>query len=157
MKQIYKYALIVICLMLASSSFISCEFDTSPEYDHPLYVTYSITADDLSFDGPDELLVDILAWIKENSLNYDEKVNYSTGAASEFAKEDAEAISKYEVFVPKFHAYLAEVSRKLASGTYGNGAVVSAVFCTYAKRVQGEGGNLKYDEFNFSYPSSTAQ
>lgn len=153
MKQIYKYAIALVCVLMASVSFTACEFDNSPEYDHPLYVTYTISASDIEFNGPDQLLIDMLSWIKANSDIYDVKVNYSSGNASEFADQDTDARKKYEAFVPKFNAYLAEVRSKLASGTYGSGAVVNAKFATFAKRTQGENGNLMYEEIQFVYPN----
>ena len=152
MKQIYKYAIALVCILMASVSFTACEFDSSPEYDHPLYVTYTISASDVEFNGPDQLLIDILAWIKANSVIYDVKVNYSNGSASEFAEQDADARKKYDEFVPKFNAYLDEVRSKLTSGTYGSGVSVNAKFATYANRTQGESGHLKYEEISFVYP-----
>lgn len=153
MRQIYKYALALVCMVLVTTSFTSCEWDTSPEPDHPMYVTYTITAENATFDGPEELLNEINAWIKANSIIYDAQVNYTTGEASEFTNSDAEAAKKYEnEFVPRFQAYLNEVNSKLASGLYGNGVVVRAVFYTYAKRAQGKQGDLKYDQFELVYP-----
>ena len=155
MKKIAKFYMMLSCLILAVASFTSCEWDKSPEYDHPSYVTYSISSDVLSFEGPDQLLNDILAWIKENRIDYDKEVSYSTGEASEFAKADAEAIKKYnDEYVPKFKSYLAELRKKLELGTFGklaNGKV-RILFCTSAGSAQGEGGHLKYEQYEFNYP-----
>ena len=154
MRQIYKYALALVCMVLATTSFTSCEWDTSPEPDHPMYVTYTITAENATFDGPEELLDEIKAWIKANSIIYDTQVKYTTGEASEFTNTDAEAVKKYEnEFVPRFQAYLNELNSKLASGLYGNGVSVKSLFYTYAKRSQGKQGDLKYDQFEFVYPT----
>jgi hypothetical protein len=75
MKQIYKYALALACIILATTSFTSCDWDNSPEPEHPLFVTYTISAGNVSFSGPEQLLTDIMAWVKANSIIYDTKVN----------------------------------------------------------------------------------
>jgi len=153
MKQIYKYALSLACIILAATSFSSCEWDNSPEPDHPLYVTYTISAGSVSFEGPEELLNEMLAWIKANAIIYDTQVNYTSGTASEFAKTDAEATQKYETqFMPKFRSYLNEVKGKLASGAYGSNVQVKATFYTFASRGQGEQRDLKYEQVEFVFP-----
>lgn len=153
MKSLFRITLLITCMMLASGAFTSCEFDTSPEYDHPLYVTYAISAGNLEFVGPEQLLVDMSAWIKSNQIVYDKQVNYSTGDASEFAKTDAEAIQQYGTFLPKFKAYLDEVRGKLADGTYGElTEPVKAIFYVSASRTQGKEGHLKYEQITFNYP-----
>lgn len=153
MKQIHKYALALACMILATASFTSCDWDTSPEPDHPLYVTYTISAGNVSFSGPEQLLDDIMDWVKVNAIVYDTKVNYTTGEASEFTTTDAEAVSKYEnEFVPKFKAYLNEMQSKLASGAYGKDAEVRSSFYVFANRAQGKQGDLKYEHIEFNYP-----
>lgn len=153
MKLIKRLSLLLVCLILSLESFNSCDFDTSPEPDHPLYVTYTISAGSVEFTGPDVVLQDINSWIKENQVVYDKQVSYKSGAASEFSKTDTEAVKKYEEFLPVFRAYLEEVKKKLATGTYGEKTSgVSAVFFVFASRTQGEEGHLKYDQINFSYP-----
>ena len=148
--------MLVACLILAATAFTSCEWDTSPEPEHPLYVTYSITAGNIDFSGPELLLTDMQEWIKANQYIYDKQVNYSTGEASEFANTDNEAIKKYENdFLPKFKAYLEEVKGKLKSGAYGEGVVVNATFYATASRTQGKDGNLRYEQFKLDYPSGT--
>jgi hypothetical protein len=156
MKTFQNISMLMVCIILAATAFTSCEWDTSPEPDHPLYVTYTITASNIDFSGPEQLLPDMRAWIKANQIIYDKPVSYSTGEASEFTKTDAEAIKKYEEeFLPKFKAYLEEVKGKLKSGDYGAGAVVNATFYTAATRTQGKDGNLKYEQFTLAYPSAT--
>ena len=154
MKFFEKISLRLVCMLMLARLTTSCDWDTSPEYDHPLYVTYTITASALSFDGPEQMLLDIQAWIKENQEAYDKQVNYKTGEASEFSKTDAEAIKKYEEFVPKFKAYLDEMKKKLDGGAYNDdiSGDIRALFNVYAARTQGEGGNLKYDQIEFRYP-----
>lgn len=155
MKKIAKFYMMLSCLILAVASFTSCEWDRSPEYDHPTCVTYTISSGILSFEGPEQLQRDILAWIKENSMDYDKEVKYSTGEASEFVKTDAEAIKKYdEEYMPLFKSYLNELRKKLELGTYGalpNGKV-RILFYTAAGRLQGESGHLKYEQIEFNYP-----
>ena len=99
MKWIETSLLRLACLFLAVTSFTSCEWDTSPEPEHSLYITYTISAGIASFEGPEQLMLDIQAWIKENQEIYDKKVNYSTGEASEFTKTDDDVVKKYEEFV----------------------------------------------------------
>lgn len=152
MKRIYQCAIAFTCLIMASVAFNSCEWDTSEDADFPLYVTYTISADYRVHVGPDSLFMDIKQWIRANQKAYDVKVNYSTGDPSEFTTTDAAAISHYEDFVPKFKAYLEEVKAKLAAGKYMDAHEVSATFCTYAARVQGQNGTLRYEEFEFTYP-----
>lgn len=154
MKQIYKYALALACIILATTSFTSCDWDNSPEPEHPMFVTYTISAGNVSFSGPEQLLTDIMAWVKANSIIYDTKVNYTSGEASEFTTTDAEAATKYEnEFVPKFKAYLNEVKSKLATGAYGRDVEVRASFYTFANRAQGKQGDLKYEHIEFIYPA----
>lgn len=154
MKFLEKISLRLVCMLMLAGLTTSCDWDTSPEYDHPLYVTYTITASALSFNGPEQMLNDIQTWVKENQEAYDRQVNYKTGDASEFSKTDAEAVKKYEEFVPKFKAYLDEMKKKLDGGAYKDdiSGDIKAIFTTYAARAQGEGGNLKYDQIEFSYP-----
>ena len=156
MKQIFNYALALVCMIITSTAFTSCEWDTSPEPDHPMYVTYTLSAGCVSFSGPDQLLDDIEMWVKTNSIAYDTPVNYSSGDASEFTTSDAEAVKRYNnEFLPKFKSYLNEMNSKLASGAYGKGISVKATFYTYAKRGQGQQRDLKYDQFEYSYPAHT--
>lgn len=158
MKIIKKLSLVLACVMLAAAAFTSCDWDTSPEPEHPLYVTYSVTAGYVTFIGPDQLLTDIQTWIKANQIVHDEPVNYTTGEASEFEKTDANYVKKYEEFVPRFKSYLNDVvMTNLNAGNYDNKetntkANVVATFFVSASRVQGQNGNLKYEEFKFSYP-----
>ena len=153
MKKIYTLALLLSSmLMLVGLS--SCEFDTSPEPpDYPIYVTYIITAQNLSFEGPQTLLNEIDQWIKDNRVAYDIRMNYSTGDPSEFTKQDAEAVKKYEEFLPKFKTYLdKEIKGKLGKGDYETVKQVKATYSVTAKRVQGQQGDLKYEQVNFVYP-----
>ena len=153
MNTLHRIAILMACLILSATAFTSCEWDTSSEPEHPLYATYSITAGNIEFTGPELLLPEMLAWIKANQIIYDIQVNYTTGEASEFTKTDAEAVNKYEKeFLPKFKAYLKEVQSKLASGAYDKGTTVNATFYTSATRTQGKGNTLKYEEFKLVYP-----
>lgn len=153
MKILQKNLLFLGCLILVIMSFDSCEFNNITDPEHPSFVSYTITAGNLNFTGPDQLLADIRSWIKENQIVYDVEVNYSTGEKSEFTKPDNEAIVKYEQFAPKFTAYLSELKTKLAAGKYGNiEHPVSATFYVSAVRSQGQEGTLKYDQISFHYP-----
>lgn len=152
MKRNHKSLLFLAGAILSMMAYISCGFNAPEDPEHPLFVSYSISASYDQYNGPDELLADVLAWVEQNSIFYDTEVNYSTGAASEFVQSDAEAIKKYDEFVPKFKAYLNEVATKLAKGTYGSGAQVKADFYMYVVRGQGESRNIKSEHVNFVYP-----
>lgn len=153
MKPSLKSLLLIACLMLGASMFNSCEWDTSPEPEHPSYITYTISAASIEFNGPDQLLTDIKDWIKEYQDVYDKEVYYSTGEASEFSKTDAEAVKKYEAFLPKFKSFIDECKNRLASGKYGElETPVKARFSVFAKRTQGQDGNLRYDEVSLTHP-----
>jgi hypothetical protein len=158
MRNLKTVSLALLTLLFSAIAITSCDWDNSPEPEHPLYVTYTISAGYVTFIGPDELLNDIQAWIKENQSVYDKPVNYTTGEASEFEKTDNEAIKKYEEFAPKFKAYLNEVVMKdLANGKYNDAnnntsPTVMSTFYITAARTQGKDGHLKYEEFKFSYP-----
>ena len=133
--------------------FNSCEWDTSSEPEHPTFISYDISASCLEFAGPDQLLIDINDWIKEHRDFYDLEVNYSTGEASEFTKSDAQAVKKYEAYLPKFRTFIDECKSRLAAGKYGElETPVKAKFSVYAKRIQGKDGNLCYDEVNLTHP-----
>ena len=154
MKKIYTFVLLVSS-MLMLTGLSSCEFDTSPEPpDYPIYVTYIITAQRLSFEGPDVVMSDIEQWIKSNRVAYDVRMNYSTGDASEFSKQDADAIKSYQEFLPKFKSYLeTELKNKISSGAFGEDVKsVKATYSVTATRQQGKDGNLKYEQVTFTYP-----
>ena len=151
MKKFYIVSILLISSLLALTS---CEFDTSPEPDYPLYATYTISANYTQFSGPAQLLTDIMQWVKANQDIYDTPVRYSTGAATEFAKTDAEAIERYNEFLIKFKAYLVEASKKVAEGAYGSAAQVNGQFYVYAARTQGQDGNLKSESVPLIYPVS---
>ena len=154
MKISNKITLLLASVLLVMTANTSCEFGDDVEPDHPSYVTYTISASSVSFDGPDQLLLDINYWIRQNQIVYDTQVSYKSGEASEFTKTDTEAIKKYENdFVPKFRSYLLELKTKLDAGTYGTGGKrVLFTFAIFAKRAQGKDGTLKYDEITFNYP-----
>lgn len=153
MKKIYSLALLLIGLFTVAGINASCEFDVHEDPDYPSYVTYTISAGELSFSGPEQLSTDIKAWIHENQIVYDKSVKYSTGEASEFASADAEAIKKYEEFVPKFKARLEEVNAALAKGVYGDEyKQVKATYYVHATRTQGKDGKLKYEQIEYVYP-----
>ena len=147
--------MLLASMFLSLATFTSCEWDDSPEPEHPLYVTYTITAGAIEYTGPELLLPEIQAWIKTNQIVYDKPASYTTGEASEFAKTDAEAIKKYnDEFAPKFKSYLKELNSKLAAGAYGDNVKVNATFYLAASRTQGKDGTLKYEEIQFIFPSS---
>ena len=161
MKTIKKLSMLFACLILSATSFTSCEWDTSGEPDHPLFVSYTITAGAVRFDGPEQLLTDINAWIKANQIVYDVQVNYTTGDASEFTATDAQAITKYNEFAPKFKEYLNDMMKKLGEGAYkdeetGSNTTVATFFIS-AARTQGQEGSLKYEQVEFNYPKSNGQ
>ena len=157
MNKIHEFALLLISVLLISTGFSSCGLGGKEDPEYPLFVSYSISAGEVSFEGPEELLKDIKSWINTNQIAFDRKVNYSSGAASEFETTDAEAIKKFdEEFMPKFVAYLNEVKNKLASGTYGDSPTVKASFGVYASRGQGENRSIKYEVVNLVYPSGSA-
>ena len=153
MRKIYTSALVLFGLLVMTGIAVSCEFNVHEDPEHPVYVTYSISAGDLTFTGPDQLLMDIKAWIHNNQVSYDRQVNYSTGEASEFTTTDNEAIKKYEEeYVPKFKTHLQEVIAELDKGTYGKSVSVKATFYLFAKRLQGKNGDLRYEHIEFTYP-----
>lgn len=158
MNKIHEFTLLLISVLLISTGLSSCGLGGKEDPEYPLYVSYSISAGEVSFEGPEELLIDIKSWINTNQIAFDRKVNYSSGSISEFETTDAEAIKKFdEEFMPKFVAYLDEVKRKLASGTYGDNPTVKASFGVYASRGQGQNRSLKYQIVNLTYPSGSAQ
>lgn len=154
MKILKNYLSILVCIILAATAFTACEWDNSPEPEHPTYVTYTISVGLEDYIGSDELLQDIYKWIKANQKIYDKEVRYSTGAASEFASSDADALKIYETFAPKFKAYIEEVQTKLAKGEYEPDNHVNATFYIYAARTQGEGGSLKSEQVKLVYPTA---
>ncbi|MBQ6080683.1 MAG: hypothetical protein IJK93_10470 [Muribaculaceae bacterium] len=157
MKQFYKTCMTCALMLLFSAAFSSCNLDDSPEYDHPVYVSYTITATDISFTGPEQLLLDIQEWINANQLIYDVKINNSTGEQSDYAQSDTEARNKYGTFASKFKAYLAEVEAKLAAGGYGASAQVKAQFSITATRMQGNDRTLQYEAVDLVYPKANAE
>ena len=155
MKKIQSLALLLMSLLVMVGITASCGLGTPEDPEHPIYVSYTISAGVFSFEGPEELQLDIEAWIKANQILYDTQVNYSTGEASEFSKADAEAIRQYnETFLPKFKSHLNEVTASLNKGTYGKDAKVKATFYVFASRRQGKDGDLKYEHIDFNYPNA---
>ena len=154
MKRIYTLALVLFGLLVMTGIAVSCEFNVHEDPEHPIYVTYTISAGEVSFEGPDQLQMDIQAWIHNNQVSYDRQVNYSTGEASEFTTTDNEAIKKYEEeYVPKFKNHLQEVIAELNKGTYGKSVSVKATFYLFAKRHQGKNSDLRYEHIEFTYPT----
>ena len=155
MKSLHKTALLMATLLLSLAVFTSCDWDNSPEPEHPTMVTYQISADYTEYVGPDQLLLDIQTWVEENKTGYAANANYSTGAASEFVKQDQEAAKVMDSFTVKFKNYLeTTVKAALAAGTYGSKPVVKATFYTYTYREQGEERSVKTAIVNFAYPDN---
>lgn len=153
MKKIYNLFLLTICLILATATFTACEFDTSPEPDYPSYVTYTISVGYTTFEGSELVLTDIETWIKNNQIIYDTPAKYSTGAPSEFSQQDAEAVKKYDEFVPKAKAFFEEVRGKLNVKAYGSDVnSVKGTFYVFVTRGQGDGRDLKSETINLVYP-----
>ena len=110
MNKIHEFTLLLVSVILISTGFSSCGLGGKEDPEYPLYVSYVISAGETSFEGPEQLLIDIKAWINDNQIAYDRKVNYSSGASSEFETTDAEAIDKFDTeFIPKFNAYLGQI------------------------------------------------
>lgn len=153
MKRIYTFLLGFAALLAVAGIAVSCGISSSEDPEYPLCVSYTVSAGEVSFTGPDQLLIDMKAWIKANQQVYDVQVKYSTGDPSEFTKTDAEAIRKYEEeFLPKFKSHLNEVIAELDKGSYGKSATVKATFYTFASRLQGKQGDLRYEHIELNYP-----
>ena len=144
--------MICTCMIIAAASFSSCNWDDSPEYDHPTYITYYITAGDNTFTGPEQLLLDFQTWVNANQLIYDVEIKQDN-----YSERDAEALKKYEGFAAKFREYLTEVEAKLASDKYGANVKVKAQFYITAYRIQGENRTLKTETVDFQYPRPSAE
>lgn len=154
MNKYAKSSFLIIVSMLLMTAFLSCEWDdldSSDDPEHPSYVSYTISADTMEYQGPEQLIKDIKAWIRANQIMFDRQVSYTTGDPSEFAKTDAEALRKYEEFVPKFKNFLDDTKRRIAEGAYSTeeqpNVTVKIKFYTFASRVQGKCNNLKSDYF----------
>lgn len=156
MKKFYRFLSLTGVLLIVLALCNSCDRPEDPEF--PSFVSYNITGDVLSYDGPEQMLPDIKAWLRTNDMSYDTKANYSTGEPSEFTETDAEAVNKYQQqYLPKFMTYMNELYAKIDAGTYGKLDKVKITFCTYASRTQGKQNTLAYDQFEFSYPSADLQ
>ena len=154
MKSLHQYALLFVTLLLSVTTFSSCEWDTSPEPEYPTKVTYSISASYTEYTGPDKLIDDIEDWVQENQMGYAADANYTTGAASEFVKQDAQAAQEMEKFLTKFKNYLNnDVRNALAAGTYGENVTVHGLFYTYVVRQQGQDPTVRTETVVFSYPN----
>lgn len=156
MKSLHKTRIILATLLLSTLAFTSCDWDNSPEPEFPSKVTYSISADYTEFDGPEQLLLDIQAWVQENKEGLALDGNFSSGAASEFANVDAQAAKQLDAFTTKFRNYLnTTVKSALDAGTYGDNVRVNAKFYTYVVRGQGENPSVKTTSVFFTYPETT--
>lgn len=151
MNKILKISFLFVCMVATLAVLFSCEFDKKDDPDHPLFVTYMISAANVEYSGPELLLTDINKWIESNSDFYDVEVNYTTGAPEEFAKTDAEAIARYEKFLTKFNTYLDELKQKLAKGAYDSPSQVKADFNVYVKRAQGQSRDIKSEHVDFMF------
>lgn len=157
MKRICAIIFLISFTLTIAGVISSCEFQSHEDPEHPMYVSYTISAGVLSFDGPQQVQFNIQNWIKDNERIYDKPVSYSTGDASEFRETDTEAVKNYEDFLLKFKAHLNKVSQDLAKGSYGNDKLkVDATYYVFAKRTQGKDGQLKYEQIEFVYPSSSS-
>ena len=155
MKNFYTAIALLITSVMLTAGLASCEFDSSNEPDFPIYVSYTISAGYVNYNGPQELINEFQAWLRENSSVYDEPVKYTTGEASEFTKTDNKAIEKYNTFVSNFKIFLEEAKAKLASGAYGSVTSASGTFYLFAHRTQGQDGDLRYEQIEFVYPDSS--
>ena len=154
MKSLHKFSLLFVILLLAGMTLSSCEWDNSPEPDFPTRVTYAISAGYTEYSGPEQLITDIQKWIKENEMGYAADANYSTGAASEFVRQDAQAAQEMNKFLKLFQDYLNnDVRRALAAGTYGQDVTVRIAFYVYVVRYQGEDRTIKTETVMFTYPN----
>jgi len=152
MNQIKKTFFMLVCMILASAAFTSCEWDQSPEYDHPIFASYTISAEYKSFSGNEKVLTDIMAWVKANAIYFSEEINYKTGAIEEFAKSDSEAVTRFQEFKSMFKNYLLGVRNDLDRGVYGDTPKISATFNVFAKRGQGDNRDLVQETVEFNYP-----
>ena len=159
MKELSRLLSLAVCMLCALSLCNSCGLGIPEDPEFPSYVSYTVSGDVLTLtSGPEQLLEDVKAWLKDNAIYIEVQANYSTGEASEFATHDAAALKKYqEQYIPKFNAYLADLRTKLASGAYGDVDVVKITFCTYAKREQGKDNTLAYAQHDFVYPVAGEQ
>ena len=135
-------------------TFLSCGLGDKTDPDHPLFVSYVISVVCEEYNGPEQLLTEINNWISNNSVYDDIEVNYTTGAIEEFAKSDADELKKYEELLTKFKSYLNELNGKLSKGSYSGVSNVDIDFFVYAKRLQGQGKDLKSEHVRFIYPSN---
>ena len=151
MKTYQKLSVLLVCLTLG---LMSMECDRSPEPEHVKYISYQVSAQliETSYSGPKALVEDTKKWLDANEVYYDLKYEYSTGAASEFTKYDAQALEKYAPFKAKFNQYLEETRGRLAKGDYGKDAKVNATFRVFAERGQGQDRVLKEENVTFTYP-----
>ena len=151
MKTVQKLSVLLVCLALG---LMSMECDRSPEPEHVTYISYQVSAElnETTYTGPKELIAEMKKWIDNNEVYYDLRYDYSTGAASEFAQEDAKALQKYDPFKAKFLSYLEETKGKLAKGSFGKDAKVNATFRVFAERGQGQDRVLREETVNFTYP-----
>ena len=154
MKRVQKFSLLLACAILSVMTFLSCGLGDKTDPDHPLFVSYEISVGCEEFNGTDQLLTDINKWISDNSIYYDIEINYTTGAKEEFAQSDAEAVKKYDDFLTKFKSYLNELNGKLSKGAYSGVSRIDIDFFVYAKRLQGQGKDLKSEHVKFIYPSN---
>jgi hypothetical protein len=154
MNKLHKYTLMLVTILLAVTAFSSCDWDNSPEPEYPTKVTYSISASYTEFSGPDELIKDIKDWIQKNQTGYAADANYTTGAASEFVRQDAQAAQEMNKFLKLFQDYLNnDVRKALAAGTYGQDVTVRIAFYVYVVRYQGEDRTVKTETVMFTYPN----
>ena len=151
MKTFQKLSVLLVCLALG---LMSMQCDNSPEPPHAKFVSYTIAAEmDLTnYTGPQSLSNDFKAWVDNNEVYYDLPFEYSTGAASEFAKYDAEALKKYDPFKTKLLQQLEKMRGQLNSNSYGKDAKVKATIRVFAERGQGQDRVLKEENINFTYP-----
>ena len=151
MKKIHKLSFLFACLIMSMTAFMSCDFDGPADPDHPLFVTYTISAGFDQFTGPEQLQIDVKKWINENQIAYDREINYNSSDPSVYEKDDAEAIAKFNDCMVKFNNYLNDLRQKLNSGTYGDVSQVNIPFYVYARRTQGENRYFKNESVPFVY------
>ncbi len=149
MKTFKKSFMLLAVLAL---SLISCDWDTSPEPDHPTYITYTISAITENFNGPSMLQSDMEKWIKKNTVIYYEKTNTLAGNETDYARNDPEALKKYEAFKSTLSTFLSTgIKAEIDKGTYGVSKDIKAqgTFQVYVDR---DGSVLKSEKMEFSYP-----
>ncbi len=151
MKKFYLTLFLFFLIVVTVISLSSCD-NKHDDPDFPVYATYHVSFDENSYEGPDQMRKDINAWIKSNSITFDEFVAHSQKDSIDYLKADSIAITVYDEQVKEFKKLVAISIFKLFLKEYGDDRKASVSYTASIIRVQGGNPVLSTQIVEMKFP-----